>query len=91
MYLIKLHIQLRSNFSPMSDKEFNITIFGASNPSYKLRSNTEVTVGSKGNLYMLGNTNQCVGEIITSYLAVARRIRKMSFLPNHCQVKKLLQ
>ncbi|WP_353278272.1 latrotoxin-related protein [Wolbachia endosymbiont (group B) of Longitarsus flavicornis] len=67
------------NFSPMSDKEFNITISGASNPSYRLGNNTEIKVGNKGNLYMLENTNKSVDEIIKDYLVVANRLNKMSF------------
>ncbi|WP_339047305.1 latrotoxin-related protein [Candidatus Mesenet endosymbiont of Phosphuga atrata] len=67
------------NFSPMSDKEFNITISGASNPSYRLGNNTEIKVGNKGNLYMLENINKSVDEIIKDYLVVANRLNKMSF------------
>ncbi|WP_265023939.1 ankyrin repeat domain-containing protein [Wolbachia endosymbiont (group A) of Epagoge grotiana] len=67
------------NFSPMSDKEFNITISGASNPSYRLGNNTEIKVGNKGNLYMLENTNKSVNEIIKDYLVVANRLNRMSF------------
>ncbi|WP_261368573.1 tetratricopeptide repeat protein [Wolbachia pipientis] len=67
------------NFSPMSDKEFNITISGASNPSYRLGNNTEIKVGNRGNLYMLENTNKSVNEIIKDYLVVANRLNKMSF------------
>ncbi|WP_265030255.1 latrotoxin-related protein [Wolbachia endosymbiont (group A) of Philonthus cognatus] len=67
------------NFSPMSDKEFNITISGASNPSYRLGNNTEIKVGNKGNLYMLENTNKSVDEIIKDYLVVANRLNRMSF------------
>lgn len=67
------------NFSPMSDKEFNITISGASNPSYRLGNNTEIKVGNKGNLYMLENANKSVDEIIRDYLVVANRLNKMSF------------
>jgi len=67
------------NFSPMSDKEFNITISGASNPSYRLGNNTEIKVGNKGNLYMLENANKSVDEIIRDYLVVANRLNRMSF------------
>ncbi|WP_341816351.1 ankyrin repeat domain-containing protein [Wolbachia endosymbiont (group A) of Nomada goodeniana] len=67
------------NFAPMSNKEFNITISGASNPSYRLGNNTEIKVGNKGNLYMLQNTNEAVDEIIKAYLPVANRLSKMSF------------
>ncbi|WP_353273619.1 tetratricopeptide repeat protein [Wolbachia endosymbiont (group A) of Agelastica alni] len=66
-------------FLPMSDKEFNITISGASNPTYRLGNNTEIKVGNKGNLYMLENTNKLVDEIIKDYLVVANRLNKMSF------------
>ncbi|WP_264377974.1 ankyrin repeat domain-containing protein [Wolbachia endosymbiont (group B) of Philonthus cognatus] len=67
------------NFSPMSDKEFNITISGASNPSYRLGNNTEIKVGNRGNLYMLENINKSVDEIIKDYLVVANRLNRMSF------------
>ena len=73
-----LHI-IAFNFSSMLDKEFNITISGASNPSYRLGNNTEIKVGNKGNLYMLENANKSVDEIIRDYLVVANRLNKMSF------------
>ncbi|KAG8239467.1 hypothetical protein J437_LFUL018999 [Ladona fulva] len=67
------------NFSPMSDKEFNVTISGAENSVYRFGNNTEIKVGSKGNLYLLQNTYKTVDEIIRSYLDVANRLNKMSF------------
>ncbi|WP_265017233.1 latrotoxin-related protein [Wolbachia endosymbiont (group A) of Epistrophe grossularia] len=62
-----------------TNEKFDITISGASNPSYRLGNNAEIKVGNNGNLYMLENTNKSVDEIIKEYLVVANRLNKMSF------------
>ncbi|BET30009.1 hypothetical protein wCauBTS_06160 [Wolbachia pipientis] len=62
------------------EERFNITISDIpANASYVVSNGAEIKMGSKGNLYMLENTNKSVDEIIKDYLVVANRLNKMSF------------
>ncbi|WP_264706609.1 ankyrin repeat domain-containing protein [Wolbachia endosymbiont (group B) of Archips podanus] len=62
-----------------SEKEFNVTIPYAENPSYRLGKNGEIKIGNKDNLYMLQSSNESSEEIIKNYLPLASRLNKMSF------------
>ncbi|WP_281508783.1 latrotoxin-related protein [Wolbachia endosymbiont (group B) of Pandemis cinnamomeana] len=62
-----------------SEKEFNVTIHYAENPSYRLGKSGEIKIGNKDNLYMLQSSNESSEEIIKNYLPLASRLNKMSF------------
>ncbi|WP_265017002.1 ankyrin repeat domain-containing protein [Wolbachia endosymbiont (group B) of Endotricha flammealis] len=67
-------------FDSKLEERFNVTISDIpANASYVVSNGAEIKMGSKGNLYMLENTDKSVDEIIRDYLVVANRLDKMSF------------